>query len=188
VLLQISPEGSFAPTMQVYAGEYLSENPLLVAELSTQSGGTLGVRTVLAPGEYFIVAGTSTRTRATYRMSAAAFTGIDCNYWNFVTPGVELAGQVSSIDCPVIFEVRSESFEMWREQGDSINVTIVADSAGSFSFGESCCEFTTIFSQVLGAGDSITFGHRAPRRRPYRASFQRDVGELGPGSYRLRFH
>lgn len=188
VLLEMIPEGNVAPTLAIYRGEYGDANPPIVAELSTGAVGTLGVRTILPAGEYFIVAGTSFNDRATYRMTATSFVGTDCSYWNFTAPGAELDGEVSTADCAVSGTVRSESFEIWREAGDSMTITVVADSAGSFAFGESCCENTVVFADLVNAGDSITIGHRAPRRRPYRATFFRDVFAEGPAGYRVRFH
>ena len=38
-------------------------------------------------------------------------------------------------------------------------------------------------------GRRVTIGHRAGnRRRPYRLTFQRNVAEQGPGTFRLKIH
>jgi hypothetical protein len=188
LVLAIEPEGSFAPKIAVYAGTPGDVNPPLVGRVTAYLDETLRVRVFLQPGDYFIVAGTQTRSRATYRITASTVVGADCSIWNFVSKGVQLAGFVNQFDCTTTSdEVFGESFELWRQASDSVTVTVVADSAGYFSFGESCCEYAIVRQQVMAAGDSITFGHRAPARvRPYRASFQRNVFVDGPGAYRLR--
>jgi hypothetical protein len=188
VMFSVVPEGTFTPRLQIYRGTYGDANPPLVGEVSGYPGEALSARVFLAPGSYFLVAGTATRQRETYRMTTGAVAGADCFVWSFLTPGVSVDGSVGFEDCQVINTIIRESFEMWRDVGDSVNVTVIADSTGFFQFGESCCESLVVFAQALAAGDSVTFGHKAPRRRPYRASFRRDVGLDGTGTYRLRFH
>jgi hypothetical protein len=188
--ITIVPEGSFAPTFALYKGTPGDADPALVARVAAGIEEPLAVRLFLQAGSYFVVAGTGIRTRAPYRILADAIVGADCAIWNFVSAGIELDGNVTLADCETSSEIAyAESFEMWRQPNDSITMTVVADSGGYFQLREACCEFKVAFFQQLVPGDSVTFGHRSPnRRRPYRATYQRDVVTAGPGTYRLRIH
>jgi hypothetical protein len=187
LFLEVTPEGNFAPTLYIYRGQPDDVDPAVVAQLNGPSGSNLAVRVFLGAGDYFMVVGTRIARRRYYRVSAVPTVSADCNFWNFATKGIELNGNVTTADCPEFQEtMRREYFEIWLNAGDSVNVTIVADSGGSFAFGEGCCEFEGVFAQLIAPGDSFTFGHRVPRSRPYRSEFARDVPIYGPATYRLR--
>jgi hypothetical protein len=186
--VNIVPEGSFAPTFAIYGGNPGDADPPLVAGVTAGMEETLAVRLFLAPGSYFIVAGTSTRNRATYRILAIPSTGADCTLWNFVTKGVDIDGEVTASDCQTLSspENRAESFELWWGPNDTLTITVVADSAGFFQMRESCCTLNPVFTGSMSPGDTISWGRRAlPERRPHRITFLREVMLSGPGTYRM---
>lgn len=191
--LEISmvPEGSFAPTITVYRGSPGDATPLLVAGAASALGETLAIRLFLAPGDYFIVAGTSTRTRAPYSIAAAPSLGPDCLMLNFVMKGVEIDGNLTSSDCeiPPSASHRAEWFEMWWEANDTLTITLVADSAVHFRMEETCCNFQPVFTGMILPLfiDTLTWGRRArPEGRPHRLTLKREVMLTGPGAYWMK--
>jgi hypothetical protein len=190
--INIVPEGSFAPTFAVYRGSPGDVDPPPVARMVAAKNETLAVRLFLAPGNYFMIAGTATRVRAPYQIVANPSVGADCVLWNFVTKGVEIDGNVTTSDCEVLSGAiyRAESFEMWWAADDSVRITTIADFSGLFRMDESCCSFQVVFSGGFQGGDTLAWVRRAREARqeykPHRRTVTRDVTVTGPGTYWMK--